>query len=164
MRNVSGGVGAEGLRRGVGATLRTCGRPFSILINANNELFSVWLGADPPRRGQPPPDPAYDCTNDRFHPSFPVPQSRTVPCPRDIQRQQPIASALSRPTDRQSSCRFDSDEGRGIDFDGTLVPLFFSYIVLFRCPGFPQFPLFHPSRTATAISHSLSFYLYVTNS
>lgn len=117
--------------------MRTCGRPFSILINANNELFSVWLGADPSRRGQPPLGSGYSCTNDRFHPSSPIPQSHMAS--RSIRRQQqPIAPARSRPTDRQSSCGLDSDEGEPqYRFRWDTCPSFFP-TSLFRCPGFPQ--------------------------
>lgn len=106
--------------------MRTCGRPFSILINANNELFSVWLGADPARRGQPPPGPAYSCTNDRFYPSS---LSRNLIRSLPNGNSSRSSPALSRPTDRQSSCGFDSDEGEPqYRFRWDTCPSFFSLL------------------------------------
>lgn len=149
-RGWSGRVKVRGRRE----TLRTCGCPFSILINANNELFSVWLGANPPRRGQPPPGPAYSCTNDRFHPLFSVPQSHTV----HASPQPPNSSSRShpRPTDRQSSCGFDSDEGEPqYRFRWDTCPSFFflhrsSAVLAFRNP-----PVLSPVTGSDLLSFSL---------
>ena len=67
MKNVSGRI-RRVKARGTGAAAINVRAPaFSILINANNELFSVWLGA----RGSAAPRGNHHlvpCTNDRCHP------------------------------------------------------------------------------------------------
>lgn len=176
-RGWSGRVKARGGGRGRKPPLRTCGRPFSILINANNELFSVWLGADPPRRTAPRATTTWSRVQlykrDRFQPpSNPRPAisyglSHSL-WPRNNQRRQPIAAtacALATPPIANHRPRLTlMKASRGIDFDGALVPLFFSYIALFRCPGFPQSPRSVPPRPAAIPPLSFSLFHSVTNS
>lgn len=101
---------AERLRRGERCYKRTGARAFSILINANNELFSVWLGARIRRAAgnHHTWSHVYSCTNDRCHSPFAESRSTTH---RATSRQQPIAAATPRDSPgRQSSCEFDCDK------------------------------------------------------
>lgn len=117
-----------------------------------------------PRRGQPPPGPAYSCTNAIVsnHLPTPVPQSRTVSLSLSLSglattsggnRSRPPRALATPPIANHRPRLTLMKASRGIDFDGALVPLFFSYIALFRCPGFPQSPV--PSPRDRQRSHPL---------
>lgn len=126
MRNVSGGVEAEELRRGVTATtLRACAGTFSILINANNELFSVWLGART-RRAQP----HHLLPRIAVQTIVSVPPRHSPTTPRTpLPRNHPIAPSRNSPVANHRAGSTPMNTSHDIDFDGTLVSLFFLHHV-----------------------------------
>lgn len=138
--------------------MRTCGRPFSILINANNELFSVWLGAYSPRRGQPPPDPAYSCTNAIASIPFPRPAISYQPpspvTPSDSNRSHP--RSRDPPIANYRMGLILMKVSRGIDFDGTLVPLFFPTSRSSAAPAFRNPPVSSPGSSDLSLPLSFS--------
>lgn len=158
---------SERLRRGERRYKRTGARAFSILINANNELFSVWLGArgSAVPRATTTPGPTYSCTNDRCPPPFAESRSTTHPA---TPRQQPIAPATPRDSPgRQSSCGFDWDKYEPrYRFRWDTCPFFF----LHRALSIADFPPGSPTAISSLLlpfsfsplSHSFS--LFVTNS
>lgn len=84
------------------------------------------------------------------------PQSHTVPAPAASN-----SNSRSYPRSRDSIANHRAGltlmkASRSIDFDGTLVPLFFP-TSLFRCPGFPQLSRFIPHNQQRSFSPSLSF-------
>lgn len=175
---LSGGAGAEGLRRGAGARgrkppLRTCGRPFSILINANNELFSVWLGADPPRRTAPRATTTWSRVQlykrDRFQPpSNPRPAisyglslslSGLATTSGGNRSRQPTARSRD-PADRQSSSAFDSDEGEPrYRFRWGTCPSFFSLHRALPLSWLSAIPRSVPRATGSDLALSLPLFL-----
>lgn len=100
-----------------------------------------------------------------FPSPFPVPQSRTVSPPPPPRRNHPAVSNRSHPHTLSPSVPADRpnhragltpmNASRGIDFDGTLVSLFFLHRALPLSWLFPSPPpSFHPPRPTVRISFS----------